>query len=505
MIRIYARQSLDKKDSLSISSQIEFCKREIKDGEDYKVYTDKGYSGSNIHRPAFEKLLNDVENNLVSKVIVYRLDRISRSLLDFAKIIELFQKHNVEFISSTEKFDTSTPMGRAMLGIVMIFAELERDTIRNRIKDNYYARGKKGFFMGGPPPFGFDKVSTKVDGIKTSTLVPNETESYAVKKIFDLYANTQSSLGEISNYLNENNIAAPNGGLWDSAKISRILRNPVYVKSDADIYIYYKNKGCMISNDITDFVNDFACFLYGKRNSNERKYTNVKDHVLSLALHEGIVFSSVFLKCQHKLDDNKQIKNTGRGKYSWLSGLTKCGYCKYTMTVVNTVKAIYGTYKYFMCRGKTNYKCCNGHSKTIYVEAVEKIVQNEIFEKVKSINNTPVEVEPEQNVEVNRLKIRIFEIDNQIENLVNSLAKSNTVLTDYINKKIAQIDSEKKELIKQLNECTEKARPNKNMDNINKCIENWDKSTLEQKKTVARYLIEKIFIKDDEVAISWKI
>ena len=505
MIRIYARQSLDKKDSLSISSQIEFCKREIKDGEEYKVYTDKGYSGSNINRPAFEKLLEDVQNNRVSKVIVYRLDRISRSLLDFAKIIELFQKHNVEFISTTEKFDTSTPMGRAMLGIIMIFAELERDTIKKRIKDNYYARGKKGFFMGGPPPFGFDKVSTKVDGIKTSNLVPNEAQYYNLKKIYDLYANTQLSLGEISNYLNENNIAAPNGGLWDSCKISRILRNPVYVKADADVYIYYKNKGCIISNDINDFVNGYACFLYGKRDTNERKYTNVKDHVLSLALHEGIVTSSVFLKCQYKLDDNKQIKNTGKGKHSWLSGLTKCGYCKYTMTVVNTQSAAYGTYKYFMCRGKTNYKCCDGHTKVIYVEAVEKIVQNEIFDKVKSINDTPVEPEQVENAQANRLKIRIFEIDTHIENLVNSLAKSSIVLTDYINRKIADIDTEKKELINQLKECTEKVQPNNNMDSINKCIDNWEESTLEQKKTVAKFLNEKILIKDDEVAINWKI
>lgn len=145
MIRIYARQSLDKKDSLSISSQIEFCKREIKDGEEYKVYTDKGYSGSNINRPAFEKLLDDVQNNRVSKVIVYRLDRISRSLLDFAKIIELFQKHNVEFISSTEKFDTSTPMGRAMLGIIMILRSWKETPSRRELRTIIMLEGKKAF------------------------------------------------------------------------------------------------------------------------------------------------------------------------------------------------------------------------------------------------------------------------------------------------------------------------------------------------------------------------
>ena len=504
MIRIYARQSLDKKDSLSISSQIDFCKREITDNGKYKVYTDRGYSGGNMHRPAFEKLLDDVQNNRVAKVIVYRLDRISRSLLDFARIIELFQKHNVEFISSTEKFDTSSPMGRAMLGIIMVFAELERDTIRKRIKDNYYARGKKGFFMGGPPPFGFEKVTIMVEGIKTSTFVPNEIQYDKVKNIYDLYANTQASLGEISKYLNENNVITPKGGPWDSCKVSRILRNPVYVKADADVYIYYKNKGCIISNEISDFVNGFACFLYGKRESNERKYTNVKDHVLSLALHEGIVKSQLFLKCQYKLDDNRQIKNAGKGKYSWLSGLTKCGYCKYTMTVVNIVNT-YGTYKYLMCRGRTNYKCCDGHKKVQYVESVEKIVRNEIFEKVKSINSISVEIEQIENADGNKLKIKIFEIDTQIDNLVNSLAKSNNVLTDYINKKIVELDSEKKDLVNRLKELTEKVQTDQKLDSIFKCIDNWEESTLEQKKAVAKYLIEKILIKDDEVAINWKL
>ncbi|HEX2927646.1 MAG TPA: recombinase family protein [Ruminiclostridium sp.] len=504
MIGIYTRQSLDKKDSLSISSQIEFCKREISEGEEYKIYTDKGYSGGNMNRPAFEKLLEEVQSNRVSKVIVYKLDRVSRSLLDFAKIIELFQKHNVEFISSTEKFDTSTPMGRAMLGIIMVFAELERETIRKRIKDNYYTRGKKGFFMGGPPPFGLDKVTAKVDGIKTSTFIPNKVQSQMVVKCFDMYGNTPSSLGDISNYLNDNNVNTPKGGPWDSCKISRILRNPVYVKADADIYIYYKNKGCIISNDINDFVNDFACYLYGKRDTNERKYTDVKDHVLSLTLHEGIVSSTVFLKCQYKLDVNKQIKNTGKGQHSWLSGLTKCGYCGYTMTVTCT-NNVYGNYKYFKCRGKTNYKCCDGHKKVQYVDFIERIVQGEMFEKVKCISDTPVEIEETENGDVNRLKIRLFEIEEQIENLLNSLSKSNQVLTNYINEKIVRLDTEKKDLVNRMKECTEKVKINQKLGSVLKCIDNWNQSTLEQKKAVARYLVDKIFIKDDEVTINWKL
>jgi len=110
---IYARQSVDKKDSISIESQIEFCRHELKGGA-AKEYQDKGFSGKDTDRPQFQQLVSDIEAGLIARVVVYKLDRISRSILDFANMMALFQKHGVEFVSSTEKFDTSTPMGRAM-------------------------------------------------------------------------------------------------------------------------------------------------------------------------------------------------------------------------------------------------------------------------------------------------------------------------------------------------------------------------------------------------------
>ena len=125
---IYARQSIDKKDSISIESQIEFCKYELRGGN-CREYQDKGYSGKNTDRPQFQMLVEDIKRGLIARVVVYKLDRISRSILDFANMMALFQEYNVEFISSTEKFDTSTPMGRAMLNICIVFAQLERETI----------------------------------------------------------------------------------------------------------------------------------------------------------------------------------------------------------------------------------------------------------------------------------------------------------------------------------------------------------------------------------------
>ena len=103
MNAIYARQSVDRADSISIESQIEFCQYEMR-GEQYKVYTDRGYSGKNTDRPAFAEMMNDIENGVIGKVVVYKLDRISRSILDFSNMMEKFGKHRVEFVSTTEKF-----------------------------------------------------------------------------------------------------------------------------------------------------------------------------------------------------------------------------------------------------------------------------------------------------------------------------------------------------------------------------------------------------------------
>ena len=151
---IYARQSVDRADSISIESQIEFCKYELKGGA-FKEYKDKGYSGKNTVRPQLQQLLTDIRRGEVEKVIVYKLDRISRSILDFSNMMELFQQYQVEFVSSTERFDTSTPIGRAMLNICIVFAQLERETIQKRVSDAYYSRIQKGFRMGGKPPYGY--------------------------------------------------------------------------------------------------------------------------------------------------------------------------------------------------------------------------------------------------------------------------------------------------------------------------------------------------------------
>ena len=167
MDAIYARQSVDKADSISIESQIDYCKYETR-GNPHVVYADKGYSGKNTDRPQFQKMRKAIKKGEIKRVICYKLDRCSRSILDFAGLMQELEKNKVEFISCTEKFDTSTPMGRAMLNICIVFAQLERETIQQRVYDAYHSRNVKGFYMGGRVPFGYRLVPCLLDGKKTA-------------------------------------------------------------------------------------------------------------------------------------------------------------------------------------------------------------------------------------------------------------------------------------------------------------------------------------------------
>ena len=198
MDAIYARQSLDKKDSLSIESQIELCRKHA--GDDVQIFQDKGFSGKNIRRPAFTELIQAVEAGKIQKIFVYRLDRFSRSIADFSRLWELLERHGVEFQSVTEHFDTSSPMGRAMLNIVLVFAQLERETTAERVKDNYVHRFSLGAWPGGPAPYGFDLAKISDGGRQVSSLSSN-LQAEVVRFLFREYDKPDTSLRSLARSL----------------------------------------------------------------------------------------------------------------------------------------------------------------------------------------------------------------------------------------------------------------------------------------------------------------
>lgn len=496
MIAIYARQSVDKKDSISIESQIEKCKKEF-DNEEYVEYIDKGYSGKNIERPYFTEMIQDIKNGLITKVIVYKIDRISRAIVDFGKIMEMFNKFNVEFVSHTEKFDTSTPIGRAMLNIIMVFAQLERETIQQRVKDNYYDRGQQGFYLGGKAPFGYEKIKTQHKGKKTYTFTEKQEQSKIVLELFKQYAYTDISLGRLAEELNKKSIKTNFGNNWSSVSISRILRNPVYVQADADVYTYLKNKGANMNNNVNEYNAYNGCYVYAERHSiSKSKFADLKHSYVTLALHKGIIASTLWLKCQYKLDNNRQIKNSGKGKHTWISGIIKCGYCGFAINVVNS-----NNNKYINCGGR-KLKLCHNRKRIIYIEDIEFIVENRLFYYIKNLKNENFKDVKENNSEINQFKIKLIEIQEKIDTLITKLSLSNDVTINYINEAIKQLDDTKKEITSEIFILSNtKSKSNCKNINIKSSINDWQNYNLEEKKSIAKIFIKKISVTDDNIEI----
>jgi DNA invertase Pin-like site-specific DNA recombinase len=407
---LYGRQSVDKTDSISIESQLEFCKYELKGGA-CKEYTDKGYSGKNTDRPQFQRLIRDIEKGLVRRVIVYKLDRISRSIIDFANMMELFQKHNVEFVSSTEKFDTSTPMGRAMLNICIVFAQLERETIQKRVTDAYYSRCVKGFCMGGKAPYGFRTEPIVMNGIRTKRLVVNPEEKEIVKLMFEMYEKPETSFGDITRDFAEKGISISEKELTRSS-LSQLLRNPVYVRADLDVYEFFKSQGAVVENGAEDFTGLNGCYLYQGRGVAEGKCSSLKGQHLVVAPHEGIIPSAVWLRCRRKLMNNVNFNQTGRkAKNTWLSGKIKCGRCGHAL-----IHAAANGYAYLRCHKRLENKSCSGCG-TIREREMEALVRDAMARRLREFKTLTDNGGAKVNPQLTALKIELAKSRAKLKNL----------------------------------------------------------------------------------------
>ena len=202
-IAIYSRKSRFTGKGESIGNQIELCKSYVagmfgeKYAEECEIFEDEGFSGGNLKRPDFQKMMEQVRRRRFRAIVVYRLDRISRNISDFTGLIDELTKLDVSFISIREQFDTGTPMGRAMMFIISVFSQLERETIAERIRDNMQELAKTGRWLGGNTPTGYGSESVSavsVDGkmrkVCKLRLITEEAE--IVRMIFDLYTQFNS-------------------------------------------------------------------------------------------------------------------------------------------------------------------------------------------------------------------------------------------------------------------------------------------------------------------------
>lgn len=254
-IAIYSRKSRFTGKGESVGNQIELCRQYLRahepDAPEPEIFEDDGFSGGDLNRPAFRRMMRAAEAGRFRMLIVYRLDRISRSIGDFTALIERLAQLNVAFVSIREQFDTSTPMGRAMMYIASVFSQLERETIAERIRDNLHELAKTGRWLGGITPTGFASEAVQavtVDGRTKRAcrlrLLPEEAET--VKAMYSLFARL-GSLTAVVKGLQERGLTTKNGNAFTRHAVRDILHNPVYARADADMLAWLRAAGTELS------------------------------------------------------------------------------------------------------------------------------------------------------------------------------------------------------------------------------------------------------------------
>lgn len=506
---LYGRQSVDKKDSISIESQLEFCRYEAH-GDPYREYTDKGYSGKNTDRPDFNRMMRDIRAGLVKRVIVYKLDRISRSILDFANMMETFQKYGVEFVSSTEKFDTSTPIGRAMLNICIVFAQLERETIQMRVSDAYHSRAEKGFLMGTRAPYGFKRVPYVIDSVHTACYEVVSDEMEQVELIYRLYTEGRRPDGDmysnfgILDYFVEHKIPHLRGSCWTQPAIASILANPVYARADLELYDYFKAQGANIINPVEMWQGGNGCYMYRPAGSKAGTMRGYKDRTIVLAPHIGRIPSDMWIKARLRSMNHRTRATGKRNTTSWLMGKVKCGYCNHAMAITRA-----GTTdkRYMQCAYKNSTRGvgCAGVQQTVRAHEVENFVFEEMKKKLSMFDCLTCDTaERPVSPKFTENSVRIAQIEEEISALIAKVSSANDTLMRFINERVEELDAEKRSLSME-NISINSVGAESFSQTIFDHVREWETAPLTEKQRIVDIMINKITITYNHIDIDWNI
>ena len=445
--RLYIRVSTAEQaiEGYSIPAQkeklIAFCK-----AKDYiigDIYIDGGFSGANLERPGLQKLLHDIENKDTDIVVVYKLDRLSRSQKDTLYLIEdVFLPRDIAFVSMQESFDTSTPFGRAMVGILSVFAQLERENIKERTMLGKEERAKEGLWGGGIDPFGYDYIPEK------DMLIPN-TNAELVKKAYELYLEGYGT-PTISKKL---------GGISRS-KIRAWLLAPVYAGKIAHAGKIYPGQ------------------------------------------HEPIVSWEDFLKVQEIMEyrSNKRGKPT---TINMLAGLVKCKKCGATYGTRSGGRYYYLACYSRTGYVPEMIKDPNCKNKFWRLDKITEIVENEVLNLAydKDYFNKKMQEKKISNFDKSAIEKEIAKLNKKIEKLME-LMLDEELQIDVTKAKLIEMNDRKKQLENLLNE-KEKTDTNLMPETIKIIKDSWKRLSIEKKNELLRRIIKVIWIDEDNIEIVW--
>lgn len=335
-IAIYSRKSKYSDKSDSISNQVESCREFIGrcygDGHTILVYDgDEGFSGGNTFRPGYQKMLQDIQSGNINMVVCYMIDRISRNISDFCNFYTVLQEKNCRFVSVKEQIDDSTAMGRAMLYICQVFANLERDNITERITDNLGYLASEGYWFSGTPPYGYRTKKIMVNGKQHSTIEkdPDTIDFYYM--LVNMFLSGKSICG-MQTYFKQNSIKTPRGSFLGTATIHVILSNPVYASNDTAIYDYFTSLGSKIPYEREEFDGKHGITVGGRKRTKNGCGTKPDQWTIYIGKHEPLISGEKWVSIQKRFGTNLMFK-TRKHDVGLLRGVLKCKCCGNNMSV----------------------------------------------------------------------------------------------------------------------------------------------------------------------------
>ena len=479
---VYSRKSKFTGKGESIENQVEMCRQYIRmqfgntAAENARIYEDEGFSGGSLERPKFKKMMADAADHSFRAIVVYRLDRISRNIGDFAKLIEQFNQMKIDFISIKEQFDTSSPMGRAMMYISSVFSQLERETIAERIRDNMHELSKTGRWLGGVTPTGYASESIShvtIDGKtrKACKLKPIPEEISIVKLIFEKFLET-GSLTKTETHLLQNGFTTKNGKDFTRFALKNILTNPVYLIADNTAYQYLIENKVDLFSDESEFDAIHGIMAYNRTLQQPGKANQTRpmdEWIVSVGKHPGAVDGKAWVRAQQLLEQNRSKSyRRPRSNVALLSGLLICGNCgdfmrpKASQRLNTKGEPIY-TYLCSMKERSRGHVCsmknCSGNTidadiieqlKTLREDGPDFVQQLEHSKKALAGNRESYDEQ------LTRAEADIASNEEEIKGLVSALGKAfGTSAEAYIVKQIDELHDKSKALTRRLEELKE--------------------------------------------------
>ena len=524
---IYSRKSKFTGKGESIENQIEMCRQYIaahyseEEADSALVYEDEGFSGGTLERPKFKKMMSDSQKIKFAAIVVYRLDRISRNIGDFAKLIEDLADREIGFISIREQFDTASPMGRAMMYIASVFSQLERETIAERIRDNMHELSKTGRWLGGTTPTGYSSESVSgvnVDGkIRKACklkIIPDEIN--LVKLIFDKFVET-GSLKKTDQFLVQGCYKTKRGKPFTRFAIKGILSNPVYMIADEDAYDFLVENEVDLFSEKEAFDGKHGIMAYNRTLQRKGKATQEKpmnEWIVSVGKHDGVISGAMWVQVQNLLELNKSKSyRKPRSNAAILSGILYCGKCGGYMRpkLSARVTAAGGPIYTYICTKKErsrghicHMKNVNGNMLDEKVLSAVKNLGKKSNEFARQIIQTKKEISGDlESFDAETAKVKKLVADNEadIKSLVISLGRADGAHAGkYIMEQIDELHEKSEGLKRRLSELesiTEQHRlTDVEFNVIGKTLAcmsaDFHEYTVEEKRTAIRMLVRKV-------------